>query len=278
MPILALLLTVVTGLVVGVIINRAADNLPPPDSRPLFLNPRCPHCGRDRTLAEQSGLLSFVIWRGGCRHCSAPRALRAPLVELACAALFPFLYGRLGPGLPFLVLTLFSSFLLLITVIDLEHRLILNVVVLPATILALVLRPLLFMADLQSSADPLWRILISTFAGAAVGYVVVFGIYLLGALFARVMSRRRGRSIDEVAFGMGDVKLAGLVGALVGLTWIFQALLYAILLGGLVSAAVLIFQLVVRHRYSAYMAIPYGPFFAVAGWLVLMGAAGPVLV
>jgi leader peptidase (prepilin peptidase) / N-methyltransferase len=261
---LPLLLYALVGFLAGIVVNRAADNLPPPARRSLLEAPRCRYCGMPREWWEQSGLLSFLSLHGHCHHCHAPLPLRAPVVELLTAVLFGYLWSRFGPGQFVLTYSFFTAILLLITIIDLEHRLILNVVVLPATLLALFVRPLdlLLRAPMPTLLDWLY--------GLVLGYAVVFGIYLLGNFLARLVGRARGSPLDEVAFGLGDVKLAGLVGGLVGFPTILFTLFYTILLGGLVGLGVILFQLLVRRRYAAFMAIPYGPFFTITTWLFLM--------
>ncbi len=252
------------GFFVGVLLNRAADNLPPPERRSVLQAPRCRHCSTPLEWWEQSGLLRYLLFRSHCRKCNAPLPLRAPILELVTAVLFGYIWSQFGPGWLAVMNSFFTAILLLITVVDLEHRLILNVVVLPATLLAILIKPIELIIRNPVGVLQDWLL------GALTGYVVVFGIYLLGALFAQVMGRLRGQLIDEVPFGFGDVKLAGLVGALVGFPTIFFALFYAILFGGIGGVGVLLFQFIVRRRYSAFMAIPYGPFFTLSAWLFMM--------
>ncbi len=261
MPIL--ILYALFGFLVGVLLNRAADNLPPPARRSFWATPRCRHCAAPRTALEQSGLLGYLFQRGRCHNCAAPLPLRAPLVELGTALLFAFLWIKFGLGLRVLAYSFFTAILLLVTVIDLEHRRILDVVVLPATLLAILLHPFVILNE------PLHLIWIDALLGAGLGYLIVWGIYLFGVLFTGIMARR-GRALDEVAYGFGDVKLAGLIGALLGFPAILYALVYGILLGGVVSLVVLIFQWLVRRRSAALMAIPYGPFFTIVAWLFLI--------
>ncbi|MGE5138718.1 MAG: prepilin peptidase [Rudaea sp.] len=271
---ISVLLFALLGLFAGVLINRAADNLPPPGRRGLFAAPHCPYCDQPREPVEQSALFNLLFSRGRCPHCNAPLGRRGPVVEIVSTFLFGFLAARLGIGLPALIYAILTALLILITVVDLEHRLILNIVVLPATVLALVGVPLArILMTVPAPRSPLGRFL-DSLLGLLVGYLVVFGIYLLGGLFAQFMARARGQTIDEVAFGMGDVKLAGFVGAIAGFTWIFYVLIYTILLGGIVSIAVVVYQLAVRHRYSAFMAIPYGPFFTITTWVLMAASAG----
>jgi leader peptidase (prepilin peptidase) / N-methyltransferase len=256
------------GLFVGALLNRAADNLPPPARRSILESPRCRYCNAPREWWESSGLVRFLLFRSYCPHCHGPLPLRSPILEFATALLFGYLWAQLGPGWTLALYSLLTALLLLITVVDLEHRLILNVVVLPATLLALFVRPIEVIAHNPAGVfwDWLW--------GAAIGYTAVFGIYLLGALFAVLMGRLRGRPVDEVAFGFGDVKLAGMVGGLVGIPTIFFTLFDAILLGGIAGLGVLVYQFIVHRRYVALMPIPYGPFFTITAWLFMMHLLG----
>lgn len=263
------ILIALVGLAVGVLVNRAADNLPPPERRSILQAPRCPYCGVPRKGLEHVAILGFVLGRGRCPNCRSPLSLRGPIVELGSALMFVFLLDRYGASLSAVGFCLATAGLLLITVIDLEHRLILNVIVLPFTFIALLLSPLLVRSSSPKTA------LLFALVGAAVGYVLVYVIYLFGILFVRLAERARGRRVREVAFGLGDVKLAGCVGALVGFPAVLYALVYAILLGGLAAFLVLLFQAIVRRRYAAFMGIPYGPFIALAAWAVMIGVVVP---
>lgn len=258
------------GILVGIIINRAGDNLPPPGSRSIFATPRCPFCNEPRHPLEQVGLLSFLSLRDRCHACRAPLLIRAPLVEFGTALLFSFLASRFQIGLPLLAYCAMTAILLLLAVIDLEHKLILNTVVLPATLLALLLAPVVIggQTSLDSSSMSFW---INSALGLALGYLLVFPIYFIGKVLVRVMSHRGQMSSDTVAFGQGDVKLAGLVGALVGFPNVLYVIIYAILLGGVGAFLAILIQLARRRGYSVFTAIPYGPYFIIAGWFFLIG-------
>jgi leader peptidase (prepilin peptidase)/N-methyltransferase len=264
------LLYALVGLFVGSLINRAADNLPPPARRSLWSAPRCAYCGEPRAVVEQIGVAGLLFARNRCHTCASPLPLRAPGVELLTAIGFAYLWLRFE-NLPLaLTLSFFTALLLLISVIDLEHRLILNVVVLPALVIALFAAPLTMQTQSANPNASVTSLFLRAGLGALSGLALVFLIYLFGAVFARVMSRARGRAIDEVPFGMGDVKLAGFVGALVGFPAIFFVLFYTILVGGVVSILVIVYQLLAHRRYSAFMAIPYGPFFCITGFVFML--------
>lgn len=247
----------------GIFINRAADNLPA--GRAILAPPQCSHCNAPRASIQLSGSLSFVFRRARCAQCGAPLSLRAPLVELGAAVLFFWLATRYPFGIYLALLCFFSAILLLIAVIDLEHKLILNVISLPMTALAFLVSPLLLGGPSATLATLDLKIYWLSFLGIIAGYGVTLGIYYLGALFLRLINRGRAQKINTVAFGMGDVKLAGLLGALVGFPAIIYVLIYAILLGGIGAALVILTRLATRRGYSAYMAIPYGPYLILAG-------------
>lgn len=251
------------GLAAGILINRAADNLP--YERSLLAAPCCAHCGTPRAKLQNSGSLSFILRRDRCAQCSAPLSLRAPIVEIGTAALFAWLALRYPIGVYLGVVCFFSAVLILIAVIDLEHKLILNVVSLPMTALAFLTSPILLGGPgttIESlSLKPYWL----AFLGIVTGYLVTLGIYYLGVLFLRIVNRGRAKKINTVAFGMGDVKLAGLLGALVGFPAIVYVLVYAILLGGVGAILFIAFRAATRRPYSAFTAIPYGPYLILAG-------------
>ncbi len=240
------------GWLMGVLINRAADNLPA--HRSLLAAPHCPYCDTPRPVLDQIALLSYLLLRGRCPNCRAPIPLRAPLVEFANALAFAFLWTRYGAQAQLLWMLVYTVVFLLVLVIDLEHRLILNVVILPATLIAALASPLSQMGWARS------------LLGGAVAFVIVFGIYI----FAEIFSRWRKLSIEGGAFGQGDVKLALFMGIVTGFPAVFSAILATILLGGVGAILFLAYQLIVYRRLAMNAAIPYGPFFCIAGWAFMV--------
>lgn len=260
----------ILGLIVGILINRAADNLPPPARRSMISVPHCAYCNSPRLPVEQSGLLSFLMRREYCHSCGAPLPLRAPFVEIACGVLFAFLWEHYGPGLVLCLYSFFTAVLVLIAAIDLEHKLILNIVVLPATALALLASPITLATQFQNSGETPQFLFLLSLLGAVAAYVIVFGIYLFGLLFVRILRRARTQNADDIAFGLGDVKLAGFAGALVGFPTIIYVLIYGIVLGGIGAVIVLVGQYVATRKFNTLAAIPYGPFFIIAAWVFMI--------
>jgi prepilin signal peptidase PulO-like enzyme (type II secretory pathway) len=103
-----------------------------------------------------------------------------------------------------------------------------------------------------------------------VGFAGVFGLYLLGGLFARSVQRLRGQNLDEVAFGFGDVTLSGVIGLAVGWPGILVAIFIGILAGGIFSMLFLLFM-IVRRKYEAFVPIPYSPFLILGALVVYIG-------
>jgi leader peptidase (prepilin peptidase)/N-methyltransferase len=248
------------GLALGVGINALADQLP--RWRRVRRAPFCAACEAPRPLWAWSGALAYVGQGGRCPQCGQGIPWRQPLVEVGTAALFGFLwyrYGLAGEWRFLLLYSVYSAILVLVLVIDLEHKLILNVVMYPAWGVAL-------LGSLVHPTDYYYRLAL---LGWVAGFGLLFLIYLLGEVFVKVMSRMRGRDINAVAFGFGDVRLGGFMGLVLGFPEVLSAIFLAIFLGGLVGMAYWFVQAVVLKRYSLFTAIPYGPFL-VAGTMVLM--------
>jgi leader peptidase (prepilin peptidase)/N-methyltransferase len=248
------------GLLVGAVINVFSDQLP--RWRRVRRAPFCPYCQETRPVWSWLSSLAYLGFRRRCQHCGAPIPWRHLLVELVTAALYAFLWQRYGGTneIALLVLyTLYSTLFVLILVIDLEHKLILNVVILPAWAVAL----------LGSFFHPQPNFTVLALLGFAVGFGLLYLIYLLGELFVKIMSRARGKPLHAVAFGFGDVRLGGLIGLVLGVPHVFQALFLAILLGGLGGMLYWFISALILRRYSLFTAIPYGPFLII-GALVYM--------
>jgi len=248
----------VLGLGLGVLLNSLADNLPPDanDLRYPPRRPRCRVCDQPHAPAYWLALAALVGRGGRCEHCGAARRRRAVVVELAAGLITAYLWfwaARAGAPLGESVAVYLAALvlvlgLLLVTVIDIEHRLILWVVIWPAALVA----------ALTGFVLP-GHGLVKTLAGGLAGYLLTLGIYWLAELYVRLVFRLRGQPVDEVGFGGGDVNLAGLVGLAVGWPGVLLALTLAILVGGLYSLGYIVVQLV-RRRYTPHSAVPYGPF------------------
>lgn len=257
---IAILLYAILGLLIGALINLCADQLP--RWQRVRRTPFCPYCTEPRPAWAWVSTLAYLRFKPVCQHCGAPIPWRHPLVELGTAFLFAFLWIRYGRGDQTALLapyTVYSSIFILVLVMDLEHRRILNLVIFPAWILA-------FLGSLFHPDPYFYRLAL---IGGAVGYGILYLIYLFGELFVRVMSRARGEPIEEVAFGFGDVRLGGFIGLVLGFPLVLNAIFVAILLGGLGGLLVWFVRAVILRQYSLFTPIAYGPFLII-GAMVFM--------
>jgi leader peptidase (prepilin peptidase)/N-methyltransferase len=239
------------GLLAGSIVNWMADVLPVYRG---LRRPACGRCGAPRPVGGWIGLTSRA-----CTYCGGSRGVRAVLVEAVAVGLALWLYLRYTDPFNLVSGAAVAFVFLLIAVIDIEHRLILRVVVFPAAVVLGVL------AVLNPARGPA-----RTLAGGLAGFVILWLMYVLGLAFSRWLSRRRRQAVDEVAFGYGDVMLGGLIGLVVGWPGVLVAVVTGVLLAGVASLAYVAVMLVGR-RYTPFAAIPYGPFLIVGACLVYYG-------
>jgi len=244
------------GLVLGVVINHLANKLPARES-PLGA-PTCPNCDTELTAWQWSGIVATLTGRRSCPGCEKAISLRAPLVELICAALFGYLFSRYGPSVQLGLFSLYSFVFILVFVIDLETRLILNVVMLPAILMAIA--GSFFRSDINY---------LQSLVGGATGFVLVLLIYLAGPLFVKVWSRMRGQTTTEVPFGFGDVMLSLYIGLVVGFPAVIFALFIGIFGAGIGAVAFILYRASAKS-YSALTAIPYGPFLVIGGMIMML--------
>ena len=231
------LLFALIGLAVAIIINVLADDLP---LRIRPLPPHCPQCGHIHKIVQWLGLL-----RRQCPQCGLPVRRRVIWVEVGTAALFAFLPSVIPELRNLIVNSFYIAVLILVIVIDLEHKLILNVVTFPVTAVALA-------ASFIVTQDQ--NTILLAAAGAALGLIVGYVLYGFGSLVS-----------GAGAFGLGDVKLAMAMGAMMGLHRIPFALVIGIVFGGVISLLLLITRLVSRHD-----ALPYGQYLATGGIIMLI--------
>jgi leader peptidase (prepilin peptidase) / N-methyltransferase len=256
---ITLLIPIFLGWIAGLFINYVSDVLP---LTRRFSQPVCVHC------QTQFSWKDYLLLRR-CQNCGKDRSLRTWLVQVFTTAAFVYFWlfpsDRLSIPLTMIVLIYFA----IITVIDLEHRLILHPTSLAGAVLGLITGTFIY-----SKKYTLLGSLGQSLLGGVIGFGIMFLLYQLGTLVARYRARRMqaaGQVDDEEeALGGGDVYLAGVLGLMLGPA-IVSALAYGILLGGLVSF-VFIVALLVRRRYSsdALMTfIPYGPYFIIGAFYLL---------
>lgn len=244
------------GLGVGGLINMLADCLPL--NRRLVL-PHCPACTAPRPFAAWFGIGALIARAWRCPYCGTPRSWRVPLIEVVTVVGAIWLYRRDPTPISFWLDGLVLSFFILIVVIDVEHRLILHIVTGPAALI-------FSLIGVLKHDQELGMVLL----GGLTGFGLVLVLYLFGWVFAHVLARLRGKVLEEVAFGFGDVTLAGVLGLIVGFYGVLMTLFIGILAAGIFSLVYLVFMLL-RHRYQAFLPVPYGPFLVLGASMVYFG-------
>ena len=234
----------VAGLIAGSFFNVVIARLPRHESlvRP---GSHCPHCGHAVRPYDNVPVLSWLILRGRCRDCGEPISARYPLVELLTAALFAAVVIDSGADRHVWLGLALVCVLVPVAFIDLDHRIIPNAIVLPGAVAAVAI-----VAATEPSKLP---------------EHLIAGVAAAGFFLVAVLAYPRG-------MGMGDVKLAGVLGLYLGRA-VGPAILVALLSGTLVGAVIIARK---GAREGRKTAVPFGPFLALGGVVGLF--AGPDIV
>ena len=204
---------------------------------------RCPHCNHRIRAWENIPLLSYLALRGRCAACKGRISPRYPLVEAACALLSLVVAWHFGATPGALLALPLTWCLLALSLIDAEHQLLPDVLVLPVLWLGLIANAFDTFVPLT---DALW--------GAVAGYLSLWTVYWLFKLVT-----------GKEGMGYGDFKLLALIGAWGG----WQVLPLTLLLSSLVGAVVGLCLLRLR-KHSIGTAMPFGPYLAIAGWIAVL--------
>jgi leader peptidase (prepilin peptidase) / N-methyltransferase len=211
--------------------------------------PVCYRCHKNQRWDEFLGLHQ-------CRNCHLPKSRRYwILIILYVVAVYYCYYSpssRLGFSAGILLLVYFG----LVAVIDIEHRVVLDQISLTGVVLGLALG--------------LWlHGWFPTLLGGITGFAAMYILYYTGILYSRWIARRRGQEEEElVALGLGDVNLSGVLGLILGFPGIFAGLLFAIMIGGVVSLIYLVYM-IIRRQWQPSSAIPYAPFLLLGAGILL---------
>jgi leader peptidase (prepilin peptidase)/N-methyltransferase len=234
----------ILGLAVGSFLNVCIDRLPRDES---ILNPpsHCQSCHHRLAATDLIPVFSYLWLRGRCRYCQAAIPRRLLWVELATGGLFALLYARYSFSAELGVMAFYVCLFTIIFVVDLEQGLILNKVVYPAMVVAL-----LFALFIQQPWIGPWPA--AQVANAAMGGAIGFVIFLLMAVISRG------------GMGWGDVKLAAVIGLATGFPLVLVALVMGATLGGLVAIVLLAVKKKGRKE-----TIPFGPFLSLAALTTL---------
>ena len=222
------------GLAIGSFGNVCIYRFPKKESI-IFPKSHCPACSIAIRPLDNIPVLSFLILKGKCRECKNNISVIYPAVEFFTGLLLLTGYYKFGLSFDFLVCLVVAPTLVIITVIDIEHQIIPDVITLPGIIFGLA-------------------------AGSySIGYFNSFmGFLLGGGLFYLLAILSNG------GMGGGDIKYIAAAGALVG----WQKVLLIIFIGAFLGSIVGLFQIVVQKKTRKSL-IPFGPFLAIATLITL---------
>ena len=225
------------GLLIGSFLNVVAYRLPRGESL-LWPASHCPGCEQPIKPYDNVPVLSWLLLRGKCRNCATRISPRYPAIELLTAVAFGAIVLLNGVDTDLVWELPFAAMLIAVAGIDLEHRIIPNKVMLPSAVFAVATAIALRPDDLVE---------------LGIAGVAAFMAFLLAAL------------AYPAGMGMGDVKLAGVMGLFLG-TAVIPSLFIAFLTGTLVGVAV-----IAKHGKSGRKkGVPFGPFLALGGLIGLL--------
>ena len=223
------------GLCIGSFLNVCIYRLPASKS---IVHPRsmCSNCGTLIAAYDNIPVLSYLWLKGRCRHCQIKISLRYPMVELLGGLFALGTFLKFGLTLEALIYYLFFAALLIVTFIDIDHRIIPNVITLPGI-------PICFAASFALPTI--------TYREALLGILIGGGSLFLVAWIYSLITKKEG-------MGGGDIKLLAMMGAIVGWQGVLFTIFLASLVGTLAGLAAML-----QSRKGMKLAVPFGPFLSI---------------
>ncbi|NQZ86786.1 MAG: prepilin peptidase [Colwellia sp.] len=203
----------------------------------------CPHCQHSIRFYENIPVISWLFLKGKCSQCKNKISARYPLVELSTALLSLVIAQHFGVTVITCYALILTWGLVALTMIDFDHMLLPDQIVLPLLWLGL-------MVNLSNGLVPIEDAVI----GAIAGYTSLFSIFWLFKL-----------ATGKEGMGFGDFKLFALFGAWIGWQLLPLLILMASVVGAVIGISLMIFK---NHQKG--QAIPFGPYLAIAGWITLL--------
>ncbi len=232
------LFSIMLGLVVGSFLNVVIVRLPRSES---IIRPRsaCPHCHKLIRWWENIPILSFILLGGKCHDCKKPISIRYPIIEALTALLFVTAKIRFGWTLSLVIRDWpFMALIISIAFIDLEHRIIPDILSVGGLILGICIS--LIFPDLG---------ILKAASGAALGFG---SFYFLAWAYQRYTGR--------MGLGGGDVKLLAMLGAFIGPEGVLATILIGSVSGSVVGV---VWALTLQRKNVMKFSIPFGPFLIV---------------
>jgi leader peptidase (prepilin peptidase)/N-methyltransferase len=235
------IISIIFGAIVGSFLNVCIFRIPKEESI-IWPGSHCPYCKKPIKFYDNIPLISYLLLRGKCRQCHGSISLQYPLVEGITALSSLLLIMKFDLSLSYLIYFGFVAALIVITVIDLYHQIIPDVISLPGIGVGL----------LASLVIPQ-----ITFLNSLIGILLGGGSLFLVATVYQWLFKREG-------MGGGDVKLLAMIGAFLG----WKAVILTILLSSLIGSITGMIMMVLKGKDFKY-AIPFGPFLSFGAVIAL---------
>ena len=254
------------GLIIGSFLNVCISRLPADESI-ILPNSRCPKCDRAIKPYDNIPVISYLLLNGKCRLCKAPISWQYPVVEVLTAVTFWMTYAMVGLQVKTAVLLVFFSAIIVLIFIDLNHRILPDVITLRGTVVGLLLSLLVPVEDGTARflsllmGFPIGHPILLSFLDSLIGASVCGGfLWGVAEIYYRI------RKVEGLGFG--DVKLMGMVGAFLGV----RLALLTIMLGSFMGAVVGLLYIKFAGKDSRYE-LPFGSFLGVAAIIVALRGA-----
>lgn len=223
------------GICIGSFLNVCIHRIP--NSKSIFFpGSLCPKCGTSIRFYDNIPVVSFLILMGKCRSCGTRISIRYPMVELISGGFAISLLLKYGLSVEWISSYTFTAALLVITFIDLDHKIIPDIITLPGIFIFLLV-PFI-------SSHITWT-------DSIIGTLLGGGSLLLVAMGYQLITKKEG-------MGGGDIKLLAMVGAFVGWKGVFFTIFLASIAGTLIGLI-----LMLRSGKGLKLAIPFGPFLSI---------------
>ncbi len=231
------LIILIFGMCIGSFLHVCIYRLPSPKS--ITDPPRsvCPNCESLIKYYDNIPVISYLLLTGKCRNCKASISFRYPVVELISGLFAVCVFLIFGLTLPGLIYYIFISTLIVITFIDIDHRIIPDIITLPGI-------PIFCLSTFAIQEISFKDSLLGLLAGGGSLYIVGLIYYLL--------KKKEG-------MGGGDIKLLAMIGALLGWKGVLFTIFVSSALGTVIG-----FILILSRKKDMTLAIPFGPFLSIA--------------
>lgn len=239
----------VFGACIGSFLNVCIYRIPEGKST-IYPSSRCPQCGHSIAWYDNIPIFSYLLLKRRCRHCGMIISWRYPLIEGLSGGLAILTFLKFGLTAEALICFAFATTLLVISVIDIDHMIIPDIISLPAI-------PICVLASLVLPGI--------TLLGSIMGLLIGGGsLYLIAEIYYLLKK--------EEGMGGGDIKLLAMIGALTG----WQGVIFSIFLGSAIGTVSGLSMMAIERSPNMKFRIPFGPFLSLGAVLYIFW--GPELI